>query len=62
VPEPNTFGVEMASEKPKDTNYHVLIKFQQKSLQQGVRQFILRCINLLILFGIRTNRLRNGRR
>ena len=29
VPEPNTFEVQMAIEKLKDTNHQVLIKYQQ---------------------------------
>jgi len=37
-----------------------LIKSQQNRLGQGVRQFAIRSINLLFLFGIRRNCLRNG--
>jgi len=53
--------VEMATEKLRDTNHQVLIQFQQKLLKQEVVQFILRSINLLILFGIRRNFLSSGR-
>jgi hypothetical protein len=46
----------MANEKlKKDTNHQVLIKSQQKWLKQEAWQFVLRSINLLILFGIRRN-------
>jgi hypothetical protein len=38
-----------------------LIKAQYNSLKQDVEQFSLRSINILILFGIRRNCLRNGR-
>jgi hypothetical protein len=59
VPEPNAFEVEMAVGKLKDTNHWVLIKSQQKRIKQGVEQFALRSINLLILFSIRRNCLIN---
>ena len=39
----------------------MLIKSQQKWLRQGVEQFALRFINLIILFGKRRNYLRSGR-
>jgi len=61
VPEPNAFEVEIDVEKLKDTNHWVLIKFRQNSIKQGVEQFALRSINLLILSGIRRNCLRSGR-
>jgi hypothetical protein len=38
-----------------------LITFQQNWLKQGVEQFALKSINLLILFGIRRNCLMSGR-
>ena len=42
-------------------NHHLLIKSQQNWLKQGVSQFAVRFINLLFLFGIRRNCLKNGR-
>ena len=38
-----------------------LVTFQQNWLKQGVEQFALKSINLLLLFGIRRNCLRSGR-
>ena len=61
VPVPSAFEVEMAIEKLKDSNHQVLIKFQRNLLKQGVEQFALKSINLLILFGIRKYCLRRGR-
>ena len=45
----------------KITNHQVLIRSQQNWLKQGVGQFAVRFINLLFLFGIRMNCLKNGR-
>jgi hypothetical protein len=42
-------------------NHQVLIRFQQNWLKQEVVKFALRSINLLILFGIKTNCLSSGR-
>jgi len=61
VPEPSAFEVEMAIEKLKNTNHQVLIISHQNWLKQGVEQFALRSINLLILSGIKRNCLRSGR-
>jgi hypothetical protein len=61
VPEPNAFEVEIDVEKLKDTNHWVLIKFRQNSIKQGVEQFALRSINLLLLSGRRSNCLKRGR-
>ena len=60
VPEPSTFEVEMATEKVKR---HKSTGTDQipAALWQGVGQFNLRPIKLLILFGIRRNCLRSGR-
>jgi hypothetical protein len=55
VPEPSACEFDMASEKLKFKNQHVLIKSQQNLLKQWVEQFAVRSINLLILFGIRSN-------
>ena len=53
VPEPRAFDVEMAIEKPNDTNHQVLIKSQQNRLKQGVEIIALKSVHLLILFGIK---------
>jgi len=56
VPDPSALKVEMATENPKRH------KSQQKWLKQVVEQFSRRSTKLLILFGIRKNCLRSGRR
>ena len=61
MPEPTAFEVELAIEKLKRHNHHVLIKSQQNLLRHDVGQIALRSINLLFLFGIRRNCLRSGR-
>ena len=63
VPEPSAFEVELVIEKLKSHKSPgmVLIKYQQNCLKQGVRQFAVRFINLLFLFGIRRCCLKNGR-
>jgi hypothetical protein len=60
VPKPSAFEVEMITEK---LNRHKSSDVDQIQtvLKQGTEQFALRSINLLILFGIRTNYLRSGR-
>ncbi len=55
VPELNGFEVQMAIESYKYVDHQILIKFQQNWLKQGVEQIALRSINLLIVFGIRSN-------
>jgi hypothetical protein len=44
-----------------EKNYQVLIKFQQNWFKQQVGPFVLRSINLLILFRIKRNCLTSGR-
>ena len=61
VPVPSAVEFELAIDKIKTHNHHLLIKSQQKLLKQRVQQFTLRTINLLILFGISRNCLRSGR-
>ena len=61
VPQPSAFEAEMTIEKLKRQNCQVLIKSQQKLLDQRVRKFALRSINLWSLFWIRRNYLRSGR-
>jgi len=60
VPKPSTFEGEMITEK---LNRHKSpdVDQIQTGLKQGAEQFALRSINLLIIFGIRTNYLRSGR-
>jgi len=50
VPETSAFDIELAIERLKSLKSPELIKSQQ-----GVEQFALRSVNLLILFGIRRN-------
>ena len=61
VPEPSAFEVEMVIENLKDTNHQISIRFDQHWFNQEVGQFILRSINLVVLFGIRRNCLKSGR-
>jgi hypothetical protein len=61
IPELSACEFEMASEKLKLKNQHVLIKSQQNLLKQWVEQFAVRSINLLILFGIRSDCQRSRR-
>jgi hypothetical protein len=58
VPQPSACEIEMASEKLKLKNHHVLIE-PQDLLKQWVEKFALRSINTLILFGIRSGRSRS---
>jgi len=60
VPKPSAFEVEMITEK---LNRHKSpdVNQIQTGLRQGAEQFVLTSINLLILFGIRTNYQRSGR-
>jgi len=60
VPEPSAFEVELAIEKLK-SNKSPGIDQIPAELRQGAEQFAMRSINLLFLFGIRRNCLRNGR-
>jgi hypothetical protein len=53
--------IEMAIEKLKRHKSPGIDKFQQNWLKQEVGQFVLRSINLLILFGIKRNCLSSGR-
>jgi hypothetical protein len=62
VPEPNVFEVEMAiGKRKKSTNHQVLKKSHRSGLNQGAECFVLRAINLLIIFGIRRNCRNSGR-
>jgi len=57
VPESSAFEFERPLESWKYTNHQVCIKFQQNLFKHVVGHFVLRHINLLIIFGIRRNRL-----
>jgi hypothetical protein len=59
VPETTAFEIELAIENLK--NHQVLLKSQLNCLKQAVGQSELRFINLLFLFGIRRNCLKNGK-
>jgi len=61
VPEPSAFEVELAVETLKRHKSHELIKFQKNWLKQGIEQFDLRSIKVLIRFGIGRKCLRSGR-
>jgi len=61
VPELRAFDVQMVIENLKYTNHQISIRFDQHWFNQEVGQFILRSINLVILFGIRRSCLRSGR-
>jgi hypothetical protein len=56
VPEPSAFGFELAkNHKSPSTDQP-----QAESIKAAVEKFVMRSINLLFLFGIRRNCLRNG--
>jgi len=61
MPEPSALEFEMTWKAEKDTNFQVLIRFQQNRLRQRVGQFAVRYLNLLLLFGMRRNYPRNGK-
>jgi hypothetical protein len=61
VPEPSAFEVEMATEKLKSHKSLGTDQIPLDLIKAGVKQFTLRSINRLILFGIRRNCLRSGR-
>ena len=51
----------MDNEMLKDVNHQGLFIFKQNIFAREVEEYVLRCINLLILFGIMKNCLDNGR-
>ena len=59
MPDPSAFHFEMAIEKLKQHKSPGTDQIPVERLKQGVEQFALRSINLLILFGIRRNCLIN---
>jgi len=60
VPEPSAFEVELAIEKLKSHESACIDQIPAELIKVG-EQFVMRSINLFILFGIRRNRPRNGR-
>ena len=62
VPDPSIFEVEMANEKLKTHKSPGTDQIPAEMIAAGVEQFDVRSINLYILFGIRRNFLRSGRR
>jgi hypothetical protein len=62
VPDPSASEFELAIDKLKKlTIRHVLLKYRQNSLKQGVEHCAWRFINLLLRFGRRRNCLKSGR-
>jgi hypothetical protein len=61
VREPSVFAVEMAIEKLKRHKSPGTDKIPAQLTKAGGRQFTMKSINLLIIFGIRRNYLRSGR-
>jgi len=48
--EPSSFQVEIPTERLKNLNHQVLIKFRQKWSKQEVIHYILRSTHLLLIF------------
>ena len=61
VPEPSASEVELAIEKLRSHRSPGINQIPPELVNAGVRQFAVRFINLLFLFGIRRNCLRSGR-
>jgi len=61
VPEPSAFEIEMAIEELKRQKSLRIDQIPAVLIKTGVEKFILRSINVLILFGIRRNCLMSGR-
>ena len=61
LPKHSAFETEMDTETLKDVNHQGLFIFEQNVFAQEVEEYVLRCINSLILFGIMKNCLNNGR-
>ena len=53
--EQSAFCVQLAIGKLNSPNHQVSVKSQQKRLRQAVEELALRSINVLVLFGIRSN-------
>jgi len=61
VPKHSAFEAEMDIETLKDVNHQGLFIFEQNVFVREVEEYVLRCINSLILFGIMKNCLNSGR-
>jgi len=61
VPEPSASEVELTIEKLKSHKSPGVDQIPAEVIKEGVRQFAVRFINLLFLFGKRRNCLRSGR-
>ena len=61
MPEPSALGVELVIEKLKSHTSPGIDQIPAELINVGVRQFAVRFINLLLIFGIRRNCLRIGR-
>jgi len=61
LPEPSAFEIEMAIEKLKGHKSPRIDRIPAELIKEGVEQFTLRSINLLLLFAVRRNCLRSGR-
>jgi len=61
VPEPSVFEVELAIEKLKRHKSPSIDQIPAESIKARVEQFIIRSVNLIILFGVRRNCLKSGR-
>jgi len=53
VPEPSAIEIELAIEKLRSHKLPGIDQIPAELIKVGVRQFTVRCINLLFLFGIR---------
>jgi hypothetical protein len=60
VPEPSAFEVELAIQKLKSHKSPGIDQIPAELIKAGVGQFAVQFINLLFLFGIRRNCLKNG--
>jgi len=61
VPEPSTFEVELAFGKLKNHKSPGVDQILAELIKAGGRTIFVRFINLLFIFGIRRNCLKNGR-
>jgi len=61
VPEPSAFEVELAIEKLKSHKSPGIDQIPAELIKQVVGQFVVRSINLLFLFGVKRNCLKDGR-
>ena len=61
VPEPSEFEFELANEKLKKHKSPGTDQIPAELIKAAVGQFVVRSINLLFLFGIKRNCLKNGR-